>query len=43
MAAKVTMPTHRSEPVSVLARAPRATINAQAEDWEHMVAIHSLR
>ena len=43
MAAKVTIPTHRSEPVRLLARAPRATIKAQAEDCEQIVAHHSLR
>ena len=43
MAANVTTPTQVVEPVTCKTSAARATIRAQADDWEHMVAPHSLR
>ena len=43
MAAKVTNPVHRSDPVRLFASAPRATMSAHAEDCEHIEAYQSLR
>ena len=43
MAAKVTMPAALEDPVSLRAKAARATMSAHAEDWEKAVAIQRRR